>query len=287
MTPIKLETTEAERAEWSAHARRHFASGVTHDDRLLDIERRLNRDFATLQAALSEAEGALIEAEASGYRKGRDDCERADVPVLLNERDILRVDLSVCRAIRADLERQLGDAKGRAADLETQLRTALSEAGKAGGEPVAEKAAPTNADLVRAFNAWTPPHTVAVPPQDGLRATLAEARVFIQAEAELREAFAGPHSDYERLPGELVARIDALLSAPGEGNGTADGDRIWNEAVEAAKARVRGWLALFGEHRPDHISAHQWATDAVKDILDAVDALRRPAATRQATGGER
>jgi len=68
-------------------------------------------------------EVTLAEAEASGYRKGREDCERADVPALLDECDILRVDLAICKSIRADLERQLVESKARSAELEAQLRS--------------------------------------------------------------------------------------------------------------------------------------------------------------------
>jgi hypothetical protein len=193
MTAIKLETTEAERAEWSACARQHFARGFTHDDRLLDIERRLNRDIATLQAALSEA-------------------------------------------------------------------------GKAGGGPVAEKATPTNADLVRAFNAWTPPN-VAAPPQDGLREALFAVRVFSVEDDDSLYLRVGEFETHVRANSEAAVHLlkfDAMQRAalaPGEGKGTverhltpterqvfhralrastrvvssakAETDRIWNEAVEA------------------------------------------------------
>jgi hypothetical protein len=34
------------------------------------------------------------------------------------------------------------------------------------------------------------------------------------------------------------------------------------------------WLTTFGSYTPEHVSAHKWANDAVRDIADAI---RKPA----------
>ena len=45
-------------------------------------------------------------------------------------------------------------------------------------------------------------------------------------------------------------------------------------AVAAERKRcakiAEGWLAEFADKKPKHVSAQTWATDAVKDIVDAI-----------------
>ena len=45
---------------------------------------------------------------------------------------------------------------------------------------------------------------------------------------------------------------------------------------EACAALVQGWLAVYADRRPEHVSAQTWACDAVTDLVDAIRA-RYPA----------
>lgn len=45
-------------------------------------------------------------------------------------------------------------------------------------------------------------------------------------------------------------------------------------AVKAERERcakiAEGWLETFGAYKPEHIGAHKWAADAVRNIIDNI-----------------